>query len=100
VAHRTSEIGVRLALGAQPADVSRLIVSQGMAPVLAGLVLGALGAAAGASAVRHLLFETNATDPVVFAGVISLLGVAALLACYLPARRAGKVDPMVAVRAE
>lgn len=98
VAHRTSEMGVRLALGAQPSDVSRLVVSQGMAPVLAGIVLGVLGAWAGATAVQSLLFETSATDPVVFAGVTALLGGAALLACYLPARRAGSVDPMVAVR--
>ena len=100
VAQRTQEIGVRMALGARPLHVLRLVFGQSLGILLIGTVIGLAGALALTRLMRTLLFEITATDPVTYVSVIGILTVVALLACYIPARRAAKVDPLVALRYE
>jgi putative ABC transport system permease protein len=100
VSRRTREIGVRVALGARSRDVLKMILSQGLRTIFIGLLIGLAGSLALTRTMASLLFEVAATDPLTFAAVIALLIAAALLACYIPARRATKVDPMVALRYE
>jgi putative ABC transport system permease protein len=100
VAQRTHEIGIRMALGARRPDVLALVVKQGMVLALMGIAAGAVLSLAITRLISGMLFGITATDPLTFAGVAALLGTVAFLANYLPARRASKVDPMVALRCE
>jgi predicted permease len=100
VRSRTREIGVRAALGARPADILRLVIRDGMRLWLVGAVVGLILAFAAGIGLSRVLFGVRAVEPAVFIGVLVLLGLAALLACWLPARRATKVDPMEALRHE
>ncbi len=100
VAQRTPEIGLRVALGAQATDVLRLVVGQGLKLVVLGLALGLLGALLLTRLLDSMLFEVSATDPATLIAVPLLLAFVALLACWIPARRATRVDPMIALRGE
>jgi putative ABC transport system permease protein len=100
VANRTREIGIRMALGAQPGDVLGLMVRQGMVPVLLGLIIGSAAAIALTRLMKSILFEVSATDPLTFALSATLLILGALLANLIPTRRAIRVDPLIALRSE
>jgi len=100
VARRTQEIGIRMALGARTGDVARLVLGQGLRTTVMGIAFGMAAAFALTRAMTSLLYGVAATDPAIFAGVPALLAAVELLACYLPARRATRVDPVEALRSE
>jgi putative ABC transport system permease protein len=100
VEQRTGEIGVRMALGAQARDVLRLILNQGMKPVVIGLAIGIVSAFALGRLIASQLYEVSAHNPALLAGATILLATIALIACLLPARRATHVDPIQALRTE
>jgi putative ABC transport system permease protein len=100
VGSRTKEFGIRLALGAQPGALRRAVMRQGMWLTAAGVLVGVAGALALTQTIKSLLFEVSATDPIVFTAIPMLLVLVSLVACYTPARRATKVDPLVALRDE
>ena len=98
VSERTHEIGIRLALGAQRSDILRMVVRQGLGLAIAGAAVGLVCALIVSHLMAGLLYGVRPTDPVTFVGVALLLIGVALLACYIPARRAIRVDPLVALR--
>ena len=98
--HRTHEVGIRLALGAQRLDIVRLALGEGMRIVVIGLASGLVGAAILTRFFRSMLFNVAPTDPATFLSVSALLAGVALFACYIPAKRATRVDPLVALREE
>ena len=100
VTQRTREIGVRIALGATAQDVLRMVLANGGLLFLMGAAIGLAAAVAMSRLVSHLLFEVSPGDPVSYVSVVGVFAIIALLACYIPARRAAKVDPMVALRYE
>jgi len=100
VSRRTHEIGVRVALGASPMTVVRLVVGQGMRVVAAGVVAGVAGALVVTRLMANLVYGVRVTDPLTYVGVALLLTVVALVASYIPARRATRIDPLVAMRTE
>jgi ABC-type antimicrobial peptide transport system permease subunit len=100
VKRRTREIGIRMALGARPADVRRLVVGQGMRLAFAGLVIGIAGALAATRLMRGLLYGVSATDPTTFVSIALLLAAVAFLASWIPARRALASEPTAALRTD
>jgi putative ABC transport system permease protein len=97
---RIREIGLRMALGAQPGQVLRLILKQGLLLTGIGIAVGLAGALALTRVLSSLLFEVGSTDPAIFAAIVLLLTFVSLIACYIPARRATRVDPLIAMRYE
>jgi len=100
IAQRTHEMGIRIALGAGSADVLKLVVGHGLKLAIAGVAIGLVGAFLVTQVMKSLLFEVSATDPLTFALIPLILTGVALLSSYVPARRATKVDPMIALRYE
>src|SRR5262249_17042784 len=98
VGSRTNEFGIRLSLGAQPARLLRSVLGEGLILTSVGVVVGVIGAFFLTRTITSLLFEVSATDPVVYTGVPIILIAVAMLACYIPARRASLVDPIIALR--
>jgi predicted permease len=100
VAQRTSEFGIRVAMGAQPSSVLGMVLTQGMTLALAGIVVGAAGAFLLTRYIKELLFQVDVLDPLTFAAMAAALAAVTAIACYVPARRATRVDPMTALRTE
>jgi putative ABC transport system permease protein len=100
VSQRTHEIGLRIALGARGGDVMKMVVKQGMALAMIGVAIGLCTSYALTRLMKTLLFDVSATDPLTFTVIALLLAIVALTACWIPARRAAKVDPMVALRCD
>jgi putative ABC transport system permease protein len=100
VSQRTREIGIRVALGARKREVVWLVVGRALAPVVAGLALGAMGGVLSARILATLLYGVSPSDPSVIAGIVAVLGTTAMVASWIPARRAASVDPLVALRDE
>ena len=100
VAQRTREIGIRMALGARAVDVMRMILRQGVLLIALGLVFGVSGAMVLTKAMKSMIYNVGASDPMVFAGACSVLALTAFMASYFPARRAIKIDPQIALRNE
>ena len=100
VAQRTQEIGVRMAIGAERAQIVRLVLRGGMTPALSGIVVGLLSAFALSRVLETLLFEVGARDPITYSTVGVMLALVAMVACYIPAARATRIDPVIALRAE
>jgi ABC-type antimicrobial peptide transport system permease subunit len=98
VEQRTQELGIRSALGAQQNDILRLVVGHGLRLAVIGVAIGICGATALTRILTSQLFHTRATDPIIFVGIAALFVIVALWACYLPARRAAQIDPMIALR--
>ena len=97
---RTHEIGIRMALGAEPMQVLRMIFGQGFIIIVAGVLIGLLAAAGMAKVLQNFLIGVRALDPITYSGASFLLGLVALAACYIPAFRAMRVDPMIVLRHE
>jgi ABC-type antimicrobial peptide transport system permease subunit len=100
VSQGTREVGIRMALGATPKEILLLVVRQGMMVALVGVAAGLAGALVATRFMSSLLFGVSATDPMTFTGIALLLGLTALMASYVPARRAARIDPMVSLRSE
>jgi putative ABC transport system permease protein len=100
VSQRTGEIGIRMALGALPSSIFRLVVGQGMTLVLISIAIGLLGAVACTHVMTSLLFGITARDPITFVSIATLIAAVAFLACWLPARRAARINPIEALRIE
>ena len=98
VGQRTQEVGIRRALGAQQADILRLVLSQGLGLALGGVALGLSGTLALTRVMKNLLFHVSTTDPMTFLGIAVLFFVVALVASFIPAKRAARIDPMAALR--
>jgi ABC-type antimicrobial peptide transport system permease subunit len=96
----TRELGIRIALGASPRNILSLVVRQGMALALAGVTVGLGAAFLLTRLIRSLLFGVDATDPITFAGIPFLLAIITLLACYIPAQRAARIDPLISLRCD
>ena len=100
VSQRRQEIGIRKALGAAAPEVTSLVVRQGMMPVLLGMLVGAIGAYSGGRLLSSLLFGVDSSDAPTYAAVLGLLGLVAMVALWLPARRAARLDPMASLRSD
>jgi putative ABC transport system permease protein len=100
VSRRTHEIGVRVALGASPATVVRLVIAQGMRVVAVGVAIGVAGSLVASRLMTKLVYGVSVTDPLTYVGVAALLAAVALVASYIPAHRATRIDPLVAMRAD